>query len=452
MKIKVIDKSYDEIMAMPKRKHIKPRKPDIFFRTLLKMVSAPDLRRVNFKVTEIGMERLRNHENALYLMNHSCFLDMEIVASLLYPRPFNIVTTSDAFVGRNLLLHLIGCIPTNKFATDTALVRDILYTVRKLKSSVVIFPEAGYSFDGTATVIPDTAAKLIKMLGIPVVMIRTYGAFSYDPLYNNLQLRRVNVSATEEYLLSPTDIQNMTVEQIYEVLKYEFRFDAFAWQRDNHVKIDEPFRADYLNRVLYKCPHCLSEGSTEGRGTHLRCLSCGKSYVLDEYGSMCAEDGFTEFDHIPDWYSWERKSVLAEILAGVYSLDLPVDICMAVGNAKIYRVGEGRLRHSTDGFVLDGCEGKLHYEQKPLASYTVCADFNWYEIGDVIALGNNEYQYYCFPKEGGDIVAKIRLAAEEIYKIKKSEKDRRDAECCKEKSAEHAKISDFDNLHSQKTM
>ena len=417
MKIKVIEKSYDEVQSIKRKKHKKPIRPNMFFRTLLKLVSVPDLATTHFHHEKIGMEKLGKKEPALFLMNHSSFIDLEIVASMLYPRPFNIITTGDGFIGKDSLMRWIGCIPTNKFVQDTTLVRDILHTVRKLNSSIVLFPEAGYSFDGTSTTLPETTAALIKMLKIPVVMIHAFGAFSRDPLYNNLQRRKVEVSATETYILSPEEIEKMSVDEIDEVVQREFTFDNFAWQQENHIKIDEPFRADCLNRVLYKCPHCNEEGKMHGEGTKLSCTSCGVSYTLDEYGFLSCDNGETKFTHIPDWYKWERECVKEEILAGNYRLDIPVDICMTIDTLHLYHVGEGRLVHEEAGFTLDGCEGKLHYEQKTRASYTVNSDFNWYELGDVISIGNNEHLFYCFPKVEGDIVAKTRLAAEELYKI-----------------------------------
>ena len=214
MKIKIIKKSYEDVLKIKKKKHHRPKKPDLLFRTLLKLVSQPDLKKVNFKCEKIGMEALDNKEPALFLMNHSSFVDLEIVSSLLFPRPFNIVTTGDAFIGKNLLMRLIGCIPTNKFVTDTALVRDTIHAVRKQNSSIVLFPEASYSFDGTATPLPETIGSFIKMLGIPVVMIRTVGAFSRDPLYNNLQVRKVDVSATEKFLLSKEDVASLKPDEI----------------------------------------------------------------------------------------------------------------------------------------------------------------------------------------------------------------------------------------------
>ncbi len=423
MKIKVIETTYDEAMKIKPPHHKKPLKPSVFFRLLMKVLSLRALHKAHFTCEKIGMEMLDKKEPALVLMNHSCFIDMKIIPKLLYPRPFNIVATRDTFIGKELLIRLIGCIPTTKFVADTTLVRDIIYAIRKLKSSVVMFPEAGYSLDGRATVLPDSLGKMIKMLGAPVVMIRTDGAFARDPLYNNLQLRKVDISATEKYLLSPDEIKVMSVDEINDVIAKEFDFDNFRWQRKNRIKIDENFRADYLNRVLYKCPHCLAEGKMLGKGTELVCEACGKDYHLTEYGALMITKGKSKFNHIPDWFDWQREMVRKEIESDTYKMDVAVDICMVIDSKGLYRVGEGRLVHDKNGFVLDGCDGKLHYEQKPLASYTLNSEYYWYEIGDVMSIGTNDCLYYCFPKDcDGSIVTKARLATEEIYKIALAEK------------------------------
>ena len=154
-----------------------------------------------------------------------------------------------------------------------------------------------------------------------------------------------------------------------------------------------------------------------GKGTELTCLECGKKYHMNELGQLEAIDGQTRFSHIPDWYRWEREKVREEIENGTYSLTTDVDIAMLVDTKCIYRVGEGTLTHSADGFTLTGCDGKLSYTQSPQSSYSLYADYNWYEIGDVICIGTNKVLYYCFPKDKRVSVAKARLAAEEMYKI-----------------------------------
>lgn len=418
MKIRTTEKNYDKLLCEPKQKHKKPKRPNIFWRTLIKLLSVFALIPLKFKSRRIGMEKLSKKEPCLVLMNHSCFNDFEVASTLLYPRPFNIVTTSDGFVGKNWLMRQIGCIPTQKFVTDVTLVRDIVYTVRKLKSSVLMYPEASYSFDGTATTLPESLGGLVKMLKVPVVMITTYGAFLRNPLYNNLQVRKkVKVSADIEYLLSPADIAQKSVEEINSILTKAFSFDGFRYQQENKISVKDAFRADSLNRVLYKCPHCNTEGKTEGKGTALICHACKKEYFLDEFGFIKATDGDSRFEHIPDWYAWERECVKNEIIEGRYLLDIEVDIFAMVNTKYICKVGEGRLIHNSEGFRLTGCDGKLDYSQKPKASYSLYSDYNWYEIGDMICIGNNDILYYCFPKNCGDVVAKTRLATEELYKL-----------------------------------
>lgn len=417
MKIKTINKPYREVMALPRPKHQKPHRPNLLFRTLLRIVSMPDLWATRFRCRRIGMEKLGKREPCLVLMNHASFIDLKIASTVLYPRPFNIVCTADGLVGKKWLMRQLGCIPTQKYVPDIRLVRDMVHALHKEKSSVLMYPEAGYSFDGTATMLPDTLGSCLKLLKVPVVMIRTAGAFSRDPLYNNLQLRRVKVSAEMEYLLSPEEIAQKTPEELNEILKEQFSFDYFRWQKDAGVKIKEKFRADYLNRVLYQCPACGVEGQMVGRGITLRCRHCGKSWELTEDGEMQAIMGETEFSHIPDWYRWERKNVREQIERGEYSLDVPVDIYLLVDTRALYRVGEGHLHHDAEGFHLTGCGGELEYRQKPLASYSLNADYYWYEIGDVICIGNTDVLYYCFPRVEGDVVAKARLATEELYRI-----------------------------------
>jgi hypothetical protein len=160
----------------------------------------------------------------------------------------------------------------------------------------------------------------------------------------------------------------------------------------------------------------------KSNGTKLVCTNCNKSYELNEYGFLVADDSNTTFFHIPEWYNWQREEVKKEIQANTYKLDVEVEIGVMVDYKAIYMVGTGRLIHDKNGFSLTGCNGKLNYTQKPLSSYGLYADYFWYEIGDVICIGNEDALYYCFPK-GADVVSKTRLATEELYKMLKNKKE-----------------------------
>ena len=419
MKIKTKRLPYEKVMDLPRSKRRNPLKPLFLLQLVVRVLAIFDLFPTKFTYKTHGMEKIKKGEPCLILMNHSSFIDLKIASKIFFPKRYGIVCTSDGFVGKNWLMRLLGCIPTQKFVSDVSLIRDMEYLLKKKKVSVLMYPEASYSFDGTATPLPRKMGVLLKKLNVPVVTVITQGAFARDPLYNGLQKRKVRVRADVTCLATPEELKTLTVAELDARLDEAFSFDNFRYQQENQIVVDEPFRADGLNRILYKCPHCNAEGQTVGEGVTLTCKSCGKVYTLDEYGYLQAEDA--AFTHIPDWYEWERQQVRKELEEGTYRLEKDVRIAMLVNTKALYMVGEGKLVHDENGFRLTGCDGKLQYEQGPLACYSLYSDYYWYEIGDVVCIGNHDALYYCFPKEG-DVVAKTRLAAEELYKMKKRRK------------------------------
>ena len=420
MKINAKKMPFDEVQKLPKLKHRTPRKPSAFLAAVVRVAVEPTLRKIKFSYTEERMELVGKDEPCLILMNHSSFTDMKLAYGIFYPRKLGIVTSVDAMSGiLGKLMRFLGCTPTHKYITDVSLLKDIEYMLRVNKSSVLMYPEAGYSFDGRSTALPKKMGVLMKRLGVPVVTVITEGAFARDPLYNMLQIRDVKVGAKVKCIATAEEIKEKSVAELDALLAEEFSFDNFAWQRDNKIVIDEPFRADGLHRILYKCPNCGAENKMEGKGTAISCKACGKKWEMDEFGRLSAVSGKTEFSHIPSWYDWERECVRKEIEKGEYLLDTEVDIAVQVNLDGVCMIGPGKLVHKSDGFTLKSDDGKLDYSQSALASYTIYSDYYWYERGDVIGIGDTEYSYFCIVKDNVS-VTKARLAAEEIYKIAKA--------------------------------
>ena len=418
MKINTKEMSYEEVLKLPKLQHKTPMKPQMWLATIVRIVCEPTLRKIKFSYTTERMDLVKD-QPCLILMNHSSFTDMKLAYGIFYPQKLGIVTSVDAMTGiLGKLMRLIGCTPTHKYVADLSLIKDIEYMLKKNKTSVLMYPEAGYSFDGCATTLPQRLGILMKRLGVPVVTVITEGAFHRDPLYNMLQIRNVKVSAHVKCIATAEEVKEKSVDELDALLAESFAFDNFAWQRDNKVSIDVPFRADGLHRILYKCPHCGAENQMEGKGIHLTCHACNKKWTMDEYGQMVANEGDTEYPHIPDWYNWQRACVREELENGTYLIDTDVEIAIQVNLDGVCKIGKGHLTHSVDGFHLVGADGKLDYKQPPTFSHTLYSDYYWYEIADVIGIGDNEYSYFCFPEKHVS-VTKARLATEELYKMKK---------------------------------
>ncbi|MBQ4121989.1 MAG: 1-acyl-sn-glycerol-3-phosphate acyltransferase [Clostridia bacterium] len=413
MNIKIKKKTWEEAMALPRPKHKKPIRPNFFFRSLVRVLSQFDADVIRFDYSFPDKKTLPEGPY-LILMNHSSFLDLKLASKILYPMPYQIVCTSDAMMGLEWLMRRIGCIPTAKFVSDMTLLKDMKYALQKKKTSVLMYPEAGYSFDGRSVRLPDNLGSLCKVLKVPVIMITTHGAFLQKPLFAQLKKRKVKVSADVKLLLTSEDVKEKTPHELDAIVKEAFSFDGFRWQAENRVKIDEPDRAEGLEKILYKCCHCRAEGSMESEGAILRCKACGREYYLDEYGTLEAKEGDTPFSHIPDWYAWEGECAKEDVENGGYHLESDTHIMMAVDYKAIYDIGNGRLVHDENGFHLYDADGKLLYEHAPLTSHSVCADFYWYEKGDVIGIGTKDMTYYCLLNDAFK-VAKMRHAAEALY-------------------------------------
>ena len=427
MKINTRNLPYEEVLKLPRLEHRTPRMPSRLLAGVVRIGSAPTLWKTKFHYTTERME-LVGDEPCLILMNHCSFTDMKLAYGIFYPKPLGIVTSVDAMTGiLGKLMRILGCTPTHKYVSDLTLIKDMEYMLKTNKTSVLMYPEAGYSFDGRTTTLPRKLGILMKKLGVPVVTVITQGAFHRDPLYNMLQIRDVKVSAHVKCLATAEELKELSVAELDARLDEAFSFDNFAWQRDNRISIDVPFRADGLHRILYKCPHCGAENRMEGKGIHLTCHECGRQWEMDEFGQLHALEGETEYPHIPDWYAWERECVRKELEDGTYLLDTDVQIGIQVNLDGICMIGTGHLTHDLNGFHLTGADGQLDYTQSPVAAHTLYADYYWYEIGDVIGIGNNEFSYFCFP--GADVsVTKARLATEELYKLQKAARRRKRTE------------------------
>jgi hypothetical protein len=167
---------------------------------------------------------------------------------------------------------------------------------------------------------------------------------------------------------------------------------------------------------------CLSNSLTDLKERLSRIIV---GYTYDDQpvtcGQLKAQDGQTEYSHIPDWYDYQRECVKKEIENGEYKLDAEVDVCVQVNLKGVYNIGKGRLVHDENGFHLTGADGKLDYKQPATFTHTLYSDYFWYEKGDVIGIGDNEFSYFCFPDKSVS-VTKARLATEELYKLKKQKR------------------------------
>lgn len=392
-----------------------------FLMTLAKhILSWPDLKKRGFILTKTNMENVK--APYLLLVTHSSMVDFNVMLKATHPEPVNNVMTLEGFhTYTEPLMRSLGVLGTRKFVSDIHLIKNIKYCITKLKTIFVLFPEARYSLDGCTSYLPDSVGKLIRLLGVPVVVLRIHGNFVTCPQWNKIN-KKTYVEAEMKQILTPAQIKTLDVAEINAIVKENFQYDDFRWQAAKRISISHPKRANGLHALLYKCPACMTESETDSDGIYLWCNHCGKKWEMDEYGTLHALTGETEFSHIPDWSNRERDCVRKEIEDGTYYFEDVAEIETLPSSHKFYKQGKGRI-------IQTPAETRIEctYYGKPFTLIRTAKDLESMHIeydylggGDCIDISIPDDSFWCYLSKR-DAITKISFATEEMHKLAKKQ-------------------------------
>ena len=377
------------------------------------------------KVERINMEGLK--PPYMILSNHMSFIDFELAALGTYPHRVNNVVNIDGYYRRPWLMEWIGAICTRKYTMDLHLVKSI----RKVLSRgdvLCMYPEARYSPCGVTSFIPESVGMLVKKNKVPVVAIVHRGNYLHTPFWDFRRKRKVPLHTTLTKILTPEEIEKMSVDEINDKIKEALTYNDYAYQQENGILIKESFRAEGLHKILYHCPHCLAESKMDSKGTEIFCTECGKRWTLNENGTLTANDGETEFTQIPDWFEWERGQVEKQIENGEYSFSDEADVFSMPRCWNFVELGSARVTHDPEnGFIIEGKHNGSDYriQRYPLQSNSLHVEYDWFRIrrDDCIDVSTENDSFYCYFKNSKNIVTKLAFATEIIYQ--KHMKERR---------------------------
>ncbi len=377
----------------------------------------------NYKIEKINMEGLK--PPYMLLSNHMYFIDFELAAMATFPHRVNNVVSIDGYYRRPWLMEFIGAIGTRKFTMDLHLVKSI-NKVLKRGDILSMYPEARYSPCGTLSYLPESLGKLIRMNKVPVVAVVHHGNHLHSPFWNYRKKRKAPLHTTVKQILTAEQVKTMSVEEINAAVKEALSYDDYRYQKEAGIRITEPYRAEGLHKVLYHCPHCLTESKMASKGTELYCTACGKRWNWNEDGSLSALEGETEFDHIPDWFEWERQQVRKQVEEGSYSFEDEVEVYSLPRCWRFMSLGKAKLKHDKEnGFLLEGSYNGSDYRIQRLPGQTnslhVEYDYCYIKPQDCLDISTENDSFYCYPTKE-NVVTKLAFATEELYHLSQRKK------------------------------
>lgn len=394
-----------------------PIRQPIFIVWLIWILSKIMLIGKKYKVEKINMEGLK--PPYMILSNHHYFIDFELCAMGTFPHRVNNVVHIDGYYRRPWLMELIGAIGTHKFVTDIHLVKSIRKVLER-GDILCMYPEARYSACGITAYLPDSLGKLVKMNKVPVVVVLHRGNHLHSPFWNFRKKRKVPLHTTMTQILTAEQVASMSVTEINAAIRKTMEYDEYRYQKENGILITEKYRAEGLHKVLYQCPHCLTESKMSSEGTEVFCIECGKRWNLNEDGTLSALEGETEFSHVPDWYEWQRIQVRKQIEEGTYHFEDEVDVYSLPRYWRFTHLGKAKLTHDMEqGFVLEGryrgSDYRIQRLPKQQNSLHVEYDYCYIKPFDCVEISTEKDSFTCYPQTEQNIVTKLGFATEELY-------------------------------------
>ena len=189
----------------------KPLKPSRFWMWIARSFAIPPyFKGRKLTVSKINMDGVK--PPYLLFCTHAGMIDFPVMYRAVAPYNANNVVAIDAMrdVG-DWLMRKLGCICKRKFVHDYHLIRNLKYCVEN-HGITCMYPEARYSLDGTTSYLPDSLAKIAKLLKVPVVVLRMHGNFISGPQWNKEE-KRVPLFAELEQIATVEEVNQRAWEE-----------------------------------------------------------------------------------------------------------------------------------------------------------------------------------------------------------------------------------------------
>ncbi len=248
------------------------------------------------------------HDTFIVISNHSDGLDpvYELYAFKKYIR----LVMSDHLVKNRfanfVLRKMAGFIIRDRDKGTEVMVNDILESTRN-GISVSLYAEGTLTPNGETGFFSPKTGQLVKDSGVALITFKVTGGYLHTPKWGTgLRRSKTKVDARVVREYSPQELREMTVEEVNEAIKNDIYVNFYEDQKEKRREFKCKNQAEYVERVLYMCPHCEQVSTLHSKGDFLTC-DCGYKVELKSDGFFHPCEKKLIFDNILDWDKWQKE-------------------------------------------------------------------------------------------------------------------------------------------------
>ena len=233
-------------------------------------------------------------------MNHQTAFDQFFIG-IAFDGPVYYLATEDIFslgwISR-LLDFLVAPIPIKKQTTDLKAIKNCV-KVAKEGGTIALFPEGNRTFHGKTLYFKSSIAKLIRLVKLPVVILRAEGGYGVQPRWSDV-IRKGSMRVYPIKIIEPEEYEFLSDEVLYKILQKELYVD----ETDSDTFFYHQKNAEYMERFLYVCPDC---GLTTYKSKD-DIIECEKCHQKIKYLPNKKLQGISKtfpFKTIGEWYDYQ---------------------------------------------------------------------------------------------------------------------------------------------------
>jgi hypothetical protein len=191
------------------------------------------------------------------------------------------------------------------FTPDVSTIMNIM-RAKKENAVLVIFPEGRLSCYEHTLPVTDGTAELIKKLGVDLYSWKAEGAALTFPKWREKGEERIGkINASVKLLLTAEEVAKKDICEIREITEKAIFNDDEISMKDVEYKSDA--MAHGIDKILFKCPVCLSEGTITADGNRIRC-TCGLDATVDSHYRITG----APVGSVNEWFEWQQNSINTE--------------------------------------------------------------------------------------------------------------------------------------------
>ena len=383
-----------------------------FFRSVIRLyVNAYVKRKILFDKKDLPKQ-------FVLVCNHPSGFDNLYAVDYLYPtHKINFISNRYYFFNNSLgkRLNKIGCIPKSIFSSDVDSLKNCLRVV-KAGGNLGIMADVRLSMYGQTEEVPQTTAKFLKKLGLPVYVMHFDGRYMAKPKWGKGPRKGV-VEMNCFKLFDVEELAAASAEEVNAKMRQAIYYDDFEWiKKHPEVTYKSKRIAEGLENILYKCPHCGKEFTLQSKKDKFFCTSCGYTLTLtNRYDFVVADGNPLYFENLRDWFKSQKAEIAEQILADDFALSSHVTLKKRSLDGKTFLREAGRgvctLSHQGLSYVgtVDGEQKEITFSAQDVyaLSYLTGKGFQHYTSND----------YFCFMPDNPLLSIKYYIASELLGKM-----------------------------------